>query len=272
MPRTPKPPVLAPADSLLRGWLVQLCLPLVAGLALLGGVFFLGGHVRENLRQDGRHTIAFSDIQCEPPAGLTREEFLEQAQYLANMPDHFNLLDPDIGPRIVEGFAKHPWVAEVQRVDFLPPGEIRVRFVYRQPVLVVERPAGVVDRLGVLLPPSADRHGLPVLRARVAFPKGGQGHAWGDDTVSAAAAVAALLHDHLQTLKLEGCTIDTDRGDVVLKTSTAKVIWGRRPGRERADEASAPCKLQRLLDRPDLAGWEHDLRPAACLQRRVQGP
>ena len=37
--------------------------------------------------------IAFSDIECEPPGKLSREEFLGEVQYLANWPDEINLLD-----------------------------------------------------------------------------------------------------------------------------------------------------------------------------------
>jgi hypothetical protein len=239
---------------------------------LLGGLVFIGGRIRDELRRDGGHTIAFNDIECDPPEGLSREEFLEQTQYLANFPDDFNVLDPAVGPRIAEGFKAHPWVAEVQRVEQLPAGRLRVRLLFRQPVLVVDRPPGIVDRLGVLLPTSAQRKGLPVLSGTIPFPSGGPGHAWGDESVRAAASVAGFLREHLPALNLEQCTVEVDSGDVVLRTATTKVIWGRRPGNERSGEATADRKLQRLLDHPDLAGQENDVRPEAGIERRVLVP
>ena len=36
-----------------------------------------------------------------------------------------------------EGFAKHPWVAQVEKVEVVPPRSVRVALAYRQPVLAV---------------------------------------------------------------------------------------------------------------------------------------
>jgi hypothetical protein len=272
MAQPPKVPPEPPRKNRLRPWLVQLVLPLTVGAALIAAVLLAGTLLRERLRQDGVKAIAFTDIECDPPDGLTRVEFLQQVQYLTNVPDQINLLDPDVSARIDEALSAHPLVAEVQRVEQLPAGRLRVQLVYRVAVLAVANPAGVVDRDGVLLPSSAQRKDLPVLRARVSFPMAGPGQPWGDDTVKAAAAVAGLLHPHLQTLKLQGCRIELDRGDVVLRTAGTTVIWGRPPGRERPEEPPAERKIQRLLERPELEGQEHDLRSAACVHRRMPGP
>jgi hypothetical protein len=273
MPQTPETlPDPQRRKSSLRKWLVQLVLPLAAGVALIAAVVLLGGTVRERLRQEGGKLIDFTEIECDPPEGLTRLEFLQQVQYLANLPDQLNLLDADTSPRIVEALSAHPLVAEVQRVEQLPPGRLRVQLAYRVAVLSVANPLGVVDRDGVLLPSSCQRKDLPLLQARVAFPMAGPGHPWGDETVKAAAAVAGLLHHHLQTLKLQGCLVELDKGDIVLRTPGTKVLWGRPPGRERPEEARAERKLQRLLERPNLDGQEHDLRSAACVHRRMPAP
>jgi hypothetical protein len=251
---------------------VQLVLPLTVGAAFIAVVVLVGAMVRERLRQDGGKVIAFTDIECDPPEGMTQVEFLEQVQYLANVPEQINLLDTDISTRIGEALSAHPLVAEVQRVEKLPGGVLRVQLLYRVAVLAVARPAGVVDRHGVLLPSSAHRKDLPELRTRVTFPIAGPGQPWGDDAVKAVAAVAGLLHPHLQTLKLQGCRVEMDRGDVVLRTPGTKVIWGRAPGQERPEEARAERKLQRLLERPVLDGQEHDLRCAECVHRRMPAP
>ena len=145
-------------------WLVQLLLPLAAGAGLIAGLIVLGNRARDQLRQEGQDTIAFSDIECDPPAGVTRQEFLEEAQYLADLPDRINLLDPDANARIASGLAEHPWVDRVKLVEQLPFRRVRAELLYRVGVLSVADPGRIVDRHGVLLPASADNKGLPVLR------------------------------------------------------------------------------------------------------------
>jgi hypothetical protein len=246
---------------------LQLFLPLAAGISLLAGLVVLGGLARDSLREEGGHIIAFADVECEPPEGMSRKKFLEEAQYLADLPDRIKLLDPDINSRIAEGLSVHPWVARVRRVERRPNRGLRVDLVYRVPVLAMAGEERAVDAEGILLPASARRKNLPTLRARVSPPRDGPGHAWGDDTVKGAAAVAGLLLPHLARLKLTACTVEGDSTNLVLRTSGTRILWGRPPGREHPDEARARQKLQRLLDRPDLEGQEHDLRPAAGVLR-----
>ena len=170
-PPAEQPPSPSPGRGAWRKWLVQLVLPLAAGAGLFVGLIVLGGRAREELRQEGEHTLAFADVECDPPAGLSRQAFLEEVQYLANLPDRFNLLDPDINVRIAEGLSAHPWVAEVKRVEQLPADRVRVELGYRVPVLAVARNGRAVDRDGVLLPASARMKGLPVLRRGCGRPR-----------------------------------------------------------------------------------------------------
>ena len=46
-----------------------------------------------------------------------------------------------------------------------------------------------------------------------------------------AAVVAGLLLPHLHALNLEGCVVELDRGDLVLVTPAARIVWGRARGR-----------------------------------------
>jgi hypothetical protein len=248
---------------------MQFVLPLAAGAGLLAGLLACAALLKEQLRQSGGPSIAFTDIECEPPPGLDRQELLMEARYLAELPLRISLLDPDANETIVRGLSAHPWVAEVRRVEQLPPGRVRVQLTYRVAVLAVERPALAVDRLGVLLPQTARRDALPVLCCSVAPPAGGPGHLWGDRTVTGAAAVAGQLLPHLKTLKLAGCRIEVDRGDLVLATAATRILWGRPPGEERAAEALAEEKVRRLLKQPALDGQEHDLRQASGIVRRT---
>jgi hypothetical protein len=261
---SPLQPIRRPAW---QKWLVQLLLPLAAGAGLLAGLILLGDWARDRLHQDGRRTIAFTDVECEGPPGLSREQFLEETQYLADLPDRLNLLDADANARIASALAAHPWVEEVTLVEQVSPGRVRAKVVYRVGVLCVAGPGRIVDRHGVLLPASAENKGLPVLRGRVRPPTDGPGKRWPDETVLAAAAVAGFLRPHLAAPGLAGCTIDVESGDVVLRTAQTRIIWGRPPGREEAEECPAEEKLQRLLEARDLTGMAVDLRPKAEVKR-----
>src|SRR5687767_7551343 len=101
MPRARKGPTApqeqaAPARRGVRPWL-----PVVASLALAGlltgGVVWLGRYLGERL-PDGP-AVGLADVECEAPPGMTRREFLEEAQYLAGLPDRLNGLDPATAQR-----------------------------------------------------------------------------------------------------------------------------------------------------------------------------
>ena len=80
-------PIDAPPGRAARKWLVQFLLPLLLGAGLLGGLLLAGHLARERLRQRGEGALAFTDVECDPPPGLSRREFLEEAQYLARLPE-----------------------------------------------------------------------------------------------------------------------------------------------------------------------------------------
>jgi hypothetical protein len=225
-------------------WLVQLVLPLSAGAGLVAGVLVLAGLARDGLRQRGDHFVAFADIDCQPPPGLSRSAFLEEAQYLADLPDQLDLLADDTTARLERGLAAHPWVARVRRVERLVRG-LRAELEYRQPVLWVPRPGRAVDGDGVLLPASADRSGLPVLTGRVRAPANQAGQPWGSPAVAAAARVAALLRSSA-AVALDGATIEVAGGVVSVRTKQARIVWGRPPGEEQPGEPDAQAKVERL--------------------------
>ncbi|HEY1375797.1 MAG TPA: hypothetical protein VGF55_03350 [Gemmataceae bacterium] len=165
-----------------------------AAAAVVFGLLQLGRLARDRLDQQRHYTVAFADLRCDVPPGMDRAAFLGEVQYLGNLPDQINLLEPKLANRLQAAFALHPWVERVEGVSLrggVPAERVAgpvVRLRLRTPVLAV---AGrVVDRFGVLLPAGAPADGLPVFPGEAPPPKGPAGTPWGDPNVEAAARAA----------------------------------------------------------------------------------
>jgi hypothetical protein len=265
----------------MRKWIVQTATPILGGLALLLSVIALGRGARAALHDRAGYTVAFDEIDCEPPQEMSRGAFLGEVRHLSRQAETLHLLDEGATTRLARAFAAHPWVESVRRVQIVRldrrDAGLRVELTYRQPVLAVWLPndkaahgvnalmsARAVDRQGVLLPVSAVHARLPVLMADVSAPVGSVGSRWGDRRVSAAAAAVAFLKPHLTRLHLDDCDIEVVRGEVVFRKPGVRVVWGHAPGHEEAGEAPAEVKLRRLLDyqasHDGLGSLEHDVR------------
>jgi hypothetical protein len=162
--------------------------PLLAAAGLLLGIALIGRFLRDKLRDQDRYSLPFAEIDCEPPPGMGRAEFLEEVQFRGNQPERLRLLDEDLTERLAAAFALHGWVEKVGVVKVMPRG-IHVELVYRTPVLAVRYGGKLraVDGLGVLLPKSANTNGLPIYSGNPPAPINGEGHPWGDAGVEAAA-------------------------------------------------------------------------------------
>jgi cell division protein FtsQ len=241
--RRPPAPDVSPGPPPSRLRAAVALAPLAAGLLLLAAAIVLGWLALQALQGQERYQIAFDDIDCAPPPGVTREDFLDDVRYYAKLPDKACVLDDGLPARLSAAFAKHPWVERVEGVEVAGPRQVRVRLVYRTAVLRVQAPdpadKWVVDANGIRLPSEAADEKLPLLVGDVR-PPGQQGRPWGDDRVLAAARTAALLGPHQDRLRLNIIEISTD--GLVLRGEGRLVKWGAAAG--EAEEA----KLQRLLD------------------------
>jgi hypothetical protein len=239
----------------MRKALWRLLVPVLAAALLLGGLIVLGRSARDALRGHDRYALPFAAIDCAPPPGTDRAAFLSEVQYLGEQPERLDLLDEGLAGRLAAAFARHPWVEKVEGVEVLPARQVRVRLVYRTPVLVVRSPVGqdwqerVVDGHAVVLPPGRLRTDeLPVLKVdTISLPTGPTGTPWDDRRVKAAARTAAYLHPYQDRLHLRSIEVGDD--GLVLGNSPAAVVrWGHPPGEETDDEAPAARKLERLLE------------------------
>lgn len=250
----------------MRKWIVQGVIPIVSGLALLLGVMAVGRAARVSLHEQLNYSLAFADIDCQPPEGMSRSAFLDEVHSLAVQPAALHLLDDELSARLHRAFLTHPWVESVRRVA-IGQASVQVEMEYRIAVLAVPPAEGGwrrVDRRGILLPESATQPHLPVLITNVATPVGPIGSRWGDARVAAAAKTAAFLQPQLARLQLEGSQIEINEGEIVFIKPGVRIVWGHAPGQEKEDEALAQEKLRRLLayqkEHDGLDSLEHDVR------------
>lgn len=246
-----KKAVAAPAKSTSRivlAWLLQLGLPLLIGVGLIAGVLWLSDQARNDLRNRDRYVIKFTDIECDPPPGLSRVEFLEETQYLAGLPDRVELLDTRTVDRVRAALKSHPWVAGVRQVR-IRSGKLLADLDYRRPALWVEwspRSARAVDAGGVLLPITAKKDGLPILLGPVSRPDVPSGERWDDPAVESAAKLVGWLSERPGVVDLSACRIEVRNEDLTLTVGERRIIWGRAPGTEKPDEPDAETKAARL--------------------------
>jgi len=173
----------------MRRWIFKGAILLLVVATFLAGLIALGQWSLKQIRGHDRYLVSFSDIDCTPPAGLERIAFLDEVQYLANLPESLSLLDEELPKRLADGFRRHPWVAKVITVELEPPKQVHVELAYRRPVLAVKVGDTVraVDEQGILLPNDAITEGLPVFPGEAARPAGPAGSRWGDAGVEAMA-------------------------------------------------------------------------------------
>jgi hypothetical protein len=253
-------------------WLLKLGLMILALGLFLFGLIALGDMAWRQIHQGDRYLVAFTDIDCVPPDGRARTDFLDEVQYLAGMSARLNLLDKDLTRRLAEAFTHHPWVERVTRVELVPPQTVKVELVYRTPVLAISQGGHirVVDGQGILLPRDASARGLPVFSGVVTPPRQPEGNPWGDRNVEAAARTAAFLRPYQQRLHL--VRVELSGGGLAWMTpGGSRVLWGRPAGEKDAREAASEEKRDRLLRYCDAHGnleqpegrQEHDVRPVA---------
>lgn len=166
-------------------WIFKVAVFCLALAGFVGGLILLGQWARNDLRERDRYRTAFADIDVDPPPGMDRPAFLDEAQYFGSMPNAVSLLDSDLAEQLATAFGQHPWVAKVAEVRVILPQTIKVRLIYRKPVLAV--PVGdilrAVDGEGVLLPRRAATDGLPRFTGKALPPAGPDGSRWGDPGV-----------------------------------------------------------------------------------------
>ena len=241
--------------------------PLAAGLLLLAAVIVLGWLAQQALRGQERYQIAFADIDCTPPPNLSREAFLDEVQYFAQLPDSVCVLDDGLPARLSAAFARHPWVEQVQGVEVVAPKGVRVQLGLPDGSAksASARRRGMAG--GPSRRPSADGgdHGCLAPTARRSSTAARAGRAvLGRRPCREAARTAAFFVPYRDRLPIQTVESAPDVG-LILSGQGWRVLWGAAPGSEPLGEAAAEIKIRRVLEFAAQQGdnpWEIDVRPA----------
>ena len=114
-----------------RGTLMRVLGALIASAVVIGGIIAAGRWLKDDVRGNDRYRFSVRDIDCDPPAGLNREQFLTEVHYYGQLPEVMNVLDDDLSPRLREAFGKHPRVQSVKLIKITAPNRVRLELEYK---------------------------------------------------------------------------------------------------------------------------------------------
>ena len=213
-----------------------------------------------------------------------------------------SLLEANLAADLAAAFAKHPWIAKVDRVEKTRQGRIIIEVTFRTPVAMVETHRGLypVDAEAVLLPPNdfslTQSDQLPHLRQVRSMPSGPAGTQWGDPLVVAGAKLCAALmpQGNLETHwdrygleavmaplpAVENAPVPSEPPVYELLTQGGRrIIWGRPPGDDTLEPTVAQklgrldsyIRQQKSLDQP-VGAYRIDIRGFDATRLLVEKP
>ena len=216
--------------------------------------------------QRAKFQVSVDRIDLTPVTGSIPQDIVQTIA--KNHPDwkDRSLLEANLAADLAAAFARHPWIAHVDRVEKTRQGRVAIQVTYRIPVAMVETHGGLcpIDAHGILLPSKdisvAESDQLPHLQGVRSLPGGPAGTAWKDPLVIAGAKLCAALTPqgdidrHWNKYGIEAVVApfaeDTDLlpEEQVFELLTKKgrrIIWGRSPGADTLEPTVAQ-KLGRL--------------------------
>ncbi|MCE9532159.1 MAG: hypothetical protein K8T89_13705 [Planctomycetes bacterium] len=113
-----------------RTLLPRILLTAAIASLVVAGVLAVGSWLRDGPARE-RSKFSISEVECDPPAGQTREAFLGQVHYYGQLPEKLSTLDADMPDRLRTAFGRHPKVERVGNVAINPPNRVRVEIYYR---------------------------------------------------------------------------------------------------------------------------------------------
>jgi len=255
--------VAPPSGGLLR-WIFGSGRPVVLLLAitgLFGGASYLAWqHVRKRVLSSESYWLPLENVEITPLPEWIHTDIRIQVFRDASLDRPLSITDDDLVQRIRDGFALHPWVAKVQRVQKFHPARVRVDVVYRRPVCMVESAGELipVDEEGLVLPGEdfspVEKSRYPRLVGIESAPLGPVGTRWGDDSVLGGAEIAASLSAGWEKWGLGRIVPARPAGAGLRDTATfelrtrneTRILWGRAPAGDASGQVPAKEKVARL--------------------------
>jgi hypothetical protein len=261
---------------------------LLVGL-FVGGTWYAWTKLKGRIFAAPEYRIGPDRIEVTPqPTWISQSDVGAEVLRSPMLDGPLPLTDNDLTKRVYDAFARHPWVAKVERVT-KKYGTVKVELVYRKPVCMVQLPGGglvAVDAEAVLLPGNETGDITPTEAARYPRlvgmdrgPTGPAGTRWGDARVIGAAEIAAALADRWEPMRLDHIapsaadTVAARQADsngpappasiagpaaeplfTLVTHRGTRIAWGYAPGANAVGELSATekvARLQRYLDQYD---------------------
>jgi hypothetical protein len=104
----------------------QVVLTVTGAALVVGGVIAVGELLRDRSPPRPGSQFAVADIDCDPPPGKTRAEFLGEVHYYGRLPESLDAADPETPERLTAAFLKHPKVKDVEKVTIIQPNKVHV--------------------------------------------------------------------------------------------------------------------------------------------------
>ena len=238
--------------------------PLTAAAILLGGFFgtwyYVWAGVRGHVLASPDYVLTAKSIEITPLPPWIHSDVREEVFGAAQFGGPLSILDDNLTERLASAFSLHPWVAKVRRVAKKYPAKVEVDIEYRQPVLMVDTPNGLlpVDAQGVLLPGGdfspVEQSRYPRLVGVETQPMGTLGERWGDPRVLGAAQIAAAVGGNWSPWRLDrivpsvkpASNAAEDYVYMLVARSGTQIYWGRAPHTNVAGELPPTEKVARL--------------------------
>ena len=190
-----------------RGRTVLIVLVLIGLLG--GGLYAAWIALKPRIVASREYLIGPEQVEItSPPPWITRSDVRAEVFRNPTIDGRLSLLDDDLVERIENAFARHPWVAQVKRVQ-KEYGTVKVDLVYRKPVCMIAVHEGLlpVDAEGTLLPlvdfTPVESTRFPCLLGVEQRPTVLPGSRWTDPRVIGAAEIAAAFGESWTPMRLQ---------------------------------------------------------------------
>lgn len=236
---------------------------MLAIVSAVGGLCCVGWEqVRSRVLAGDDYLVEPDDVEISPLPPWIHANLRNEVLRDASLDPPLSIMDANLAERVATAFSFHPWVQEVSRVTLHHPARITVELVYRMPVLMVEVEGGLlpVDSRGVLLPSNdfspVEAARYPRMEGIHSVPLGPVGSSWGDERVSGAAEIAAVLRTCWHPWKLDRIVPyeiarQGQQREFTYQLYTVqgtRILWGPAPSSNMAGEMPAAEKVALLKE------------------------